>query len=90
VSAVVYIIFGKAATHYVTHMKTVAALLGEKSLALVVLSCGPVPTSGYDALTRSWDAGERELGDRVRSAMLAAPLLTFDSIVVEYHSRVSG
>jgi hypothetical protein len=90
VSAVVYIIFGKAATHYVTHMKTVAALLVDKSPVLAVLSCSPVTTARYDELTKSWDAGERKLGDRVRSAMLAAPLMTFNNIAVEYHSRPSS
>lgn len=87
VSAVAYIIFGKAASHYSTHMNAIAALFGEQSPILAVLSCGLVPTPQHDELTRRWDAGERQLGGQVRSAMLVAPLMAFNPVTVEYHSR---
>jgi hypothetical protein len=84
--AVIYLVFGSAAHHYSTQMRTFAELLGDRRPVLAVMSCPFMPSAAYQEILNRWDAGERRLNHDMRSALRAGSLMTFSEIIVEYHS----
>jgi hypothetical protein len=80
---VVYQVFGdSAADYYAEDLGRLAAAIGAPDrIAFVVLGCSCRSTDTYARLEGRWDSGERDLGDDVREAMLAGPLLEFDQPV---------
>lgn len=76
---VVYQVFGDSpADYYAEDLGRLAAAIGAPGrIAFVVLGCAYQSTDTYAQLTGRWDSRERDLGDDVREAMLAGPLLEF-------------
>jgi len=84
--ALVHLIFGEGAgAHYVEDIAALDRILGEPSgLAMHVFRVPVQPEPAFTSLAKRWDAGERELGDDVRQALLAGPLFRFGPLQALY------
>lgn len=76
---VAYQVFGDVpAAYYAEDLGRLAAAVALRDrITFLVLGCAFRPTEAYAQLEARWDAGERSLGDDVRDALLAGPLLEF-------------
>ena len=76
---VVYQVFGDPpAAHYAEDLGRLAAAIDVRDrITFLVLWCPFRPTDAYARLETRWDAGERSLGNDVREALVAGPLLDF-------------
>ena len=79
---VVYQVFGNAlAPYYAEDLGRLAAAIAVRDrITFLVLECAFRSTDAYAQLETRWDAGERSLGNDVRDALLAGPLLEFCQI----------
>jgi hypothetical protein len=77
---VVYQVFGETPSPcYAEQLLRLAAILGAgHRIGLAVLGCPFRPSGIYRQIVASWDSGERDLGDRLRAALIAGPILDFD------------
>ena len=80
---VVYQVFGNAlAPYYAEDLGQLAAAIAVRDrITFLVLGCAFRSTDAYAQLEARWDAGERSLGNDVRDALLAGPLLEFRQTV---------
>jgi hypothetical protein len=76
---VVYQVFGDAPPpYYADQLGRLAGILGPGGrIGFAVLGCAFRPSAAYRQLETDWDSGERDLGGRVRAALIAGPLLEF-------------
>jgi hypothetical protein len=78
---VVYQVFGETPPppYYAEQLRRLAAVLGAgHRIGLAVLKCAFRPSEIYRQIVASWDSGDRDLGDRLRAALIAGPILDFD------------
>jgi hypothetical protein len=70
-------VFGEAqAAYYAEDLGRLAtAIAARDCITFLVLGCACRSTNTYAQLEGRWDAGERDLGDDVREALLAGALL---------------
>jgi hypothetical protein len=75
----VYQVFGEMpSAYYAQDLGRLAAAIAVRDrITFLVLGCAFRPSEPYAQLEARWDAGERSLGDDVRDALLAGPLLEF-------------
>ena len=80
---VVYQVFGDAPPpYYADRLRRFAAIIGSGDrIGFVVLGCAFRRSVTYRQLEANWDSGERDLGDQVRAALIAGPLLGFSDPV---------
>jgi hypothetical protein len=85
---VVYQVFGDSpADYYGKDLERLATTLAAPDLLeFVVLGCAYRPTEAFTRLVKRWDDGERALGEAVREALLAGPMLDFHEPVTRCFS----
>jgi len=76
---VVYHVFGDSPGEYYREDlgRLASAIAVRDRIMLFVVETAFRPTAAYAELVARWEAGERDMGDDVRNALIAGPLLEF-------------
>ncbi len=81
---VVYQVFGDTPPpYYAEQLGRLAAVLGaDNRIGFAVLGCSFRPSEVYRQIVAGWDSGKSDLGERLRAALAASPILDFDEPAV--------